>query len=55
MPLVVLGADRPWRPLLPKLIADGVLPTNIPPDFGYVTDRAQKVAQAIRRDSGAEG
>jgi hypothetical protein len=28
------------------VIADGVLPPNIPPDFGYVTDRAQKAAQA---------
>jgi pimeloyl-ACP methyl ester carboxylesterase len=46
MPLVVLSADRPWGPLVPKLIADGVLPANIPPDFGYVTDRAQKSAQA---------
>ena len=46
MPLVVLSADRPWGPLVPKLITDGVLPANIPPDFGYVTDRAQKVAQA---------
>jgi pimeloyl-ACP methyl ester carboxylesterase len=46
MPLVVLSADQPWGPLIPKLIADGVLPTSIPPDFGYVTDRAQKAAQA---------
>ena len=46
MPLVVLSADRPWGPLLPKLIADGQLPASIPPDFGYVTDRTQKAAQA---------
>ena len=46
MPLVVLSADRPWGPLLPKLIGDGVLPANTPPDFGYVTDRAQQAAQA---------
>ena len=46
MPLVVLSADRPWGPLVPKLITDGVLPASIPPDFGYVTDRAQKEAQA---------
>ena len=46
MPLIVLSADRPWGPMVPKLIADGELPANIPPDFGYVTDRAQKVAQA---------
>lgn len=46
MPLVVLSADRPWGPLIPKLITDGVLPANTPADFGYVTDKAQKVAQA---------
>lgn len=46
MPLVVLSADRPWGPIIPKLIVDGAMPANIPPDFGYVTDRAQKVAQA---------
>jgi pimeloyl-ACP methyl ester carboxylesterase len=46
MPLVVLSADRPWGPMIPKLIADGVLPPDTPPDFGYVTDRAQKTAQA---------
>lgn len=46
MPLVVLSADRPWGPLFPALIADGVLPPGTPPDFGYVTDRAQKAAQA---------
>lgn len=46
MPLVVLSADRPWGPMVPRLITDGVLPANIPADFGYVTDRAQKVAQA---------
>ncbi len=46
MPLVVLSADRPWGPQIPALIADGTLPANVPPDFGYVTDRAQKRAQA---------
>jgi pimeloyl-ACP methyl ester carboxylesterase len=46
MPLVVLSADRLWGPLVPKLITGGVLPANIPPDFGYVTDKAQKAAQA---------
>ncbi|MCX5493372.1 alpha/beta fold hydrolase [Kaistia dalseonensis] len=46
MPLIVLSADRPWGPLIPKLIADGVLPASTPPDFGYVTDRAQRLAQA---------
>ena len=28
------------------MIADGLLPADVPPDFGYVTDRAQKEAQA---------
>ena len=46
MPLVVLSADRPWGPLVPGFIADGMLPPDTPPDVGYVTDRAQKVAQA---------
>ena len=46
MPLVVLSADHPWGPLVPGFIADGTLPPDIPPDFGYVTDRAAKVSQA---------
>jgi len=46
MPLVVLSADHPWGPLVPGFIADGLLPPDIPPDFGYVTDRAAKQAQA---------
>jgi pimeloyl-ACP methyl ester carboxylesterase len=46
MPLVVLSADHPWGPLLPGMIADGRLPADTPPDFGYVVDRAQKQAQA---------
>ena len=46
MPLVVLSADHPWGPLVPGFIADGTLPPDTPPDVGYVTDRAQKVAQA---------
>ena len=46
MPLIVLSADHPWGPLVPGLIADGTLPPDIPPDFGYVTDRAAKEAQA---------
>jgi pimeloyl-ACP methyl ester carboxylesterase len=46
MPLVVLSADRPWGPRVPALIAKGELPTDVPKDFGYVTDRAQKEAQA---------
>ena len=46
MPLVVLSADHPWGPLVPGFIADGSLPPDTPPDIGYVTDRAQKEAQA---------
>lgn len=46
MPLVVLSADHPWGPLVPGFIADGTLPPDIPPDFGYVTDRAAKASQA---------
>ncbi len=45
MPIVVLSADRPWRPQVPSMIAAGKLPADIPPDFGYVTDAAQKKAQ----------
>ena len=46
LPLVVLSADRPWGPQVPGLIANGTLPANVPTDFGYVTDAAQKKAQA---------
>ena len=46
MPLVVLSADHPWGPLVPGMIADGLLPADVPPDFGDVTDRAKKEAQA---------
>ena len=46
MSLVVLSADHPWGPLVPGFIADGSLPPDTPPDIGYVTDRAQKEAQA---------
>jgi pimeloyl-ACP methyl ester carboxylesterase len=45
LPLVVLSADRPWGPQIPSMIAEGKLPADIPPDFGYVTDAAQKQAQ----------
>jgi hypothetical protein len=27
------------------MIAEGKLPTDVPPDFGYITDAAQKQAQ----------
>jgi pimeloyl-ACP methyl ester carboxylesterase len=46
MPLVVLSADRPWGPLVPGFVADGLLAPDTPPSVGYVTDRAQKVAHA---------
>lgn len=46
MPLVVLSADHPWGPLVPGFIASGLLAADTPPDIGYVTDRAQKAAQA---------
>ena len=36
-----------WADLYPRLllIAAGKLPTDVPADFGYVTDNAQKQAQ----------
>jgi pimeloyl-ACP methyl ester carboxylesterase len=46
LPLVVLSADRPWGPQIPSMIAEGKLPAEVPPDFGYVPDAAQKRAQA---------
>jgi pimeloyl-ACP methyl ester carboxylesterase len=45
LPMVVLSADRAWGPQIPSMIAAGVLPAGVPPDFGYVTDAAQKEAQ----------
>jgi pimeloyl-ACP methyl ester carboxylesterase len=45
LPLVVLSADKPWGPQLPSMMAAGKLPTDVPPDFGYITDAAQKQAQ----------
>ncbi len=45
LPLIVLSADRAWGPQIPSMIAAGVLPDDVPPDFGYVTDAAQKEAQ----------
>lgn len=46
MPLLVLSADRPWGPLVPGFIEQGMLAPDTPLNVGYVTDRAQKVAQA---------
>lgn len=45
IPLIVLSADQPWGPRVPSMIVEGKLPANVPPDFGYVTDAAQKQAQ----------
>ena len=44
LPLIVLSADRPWGPQVPKMIAAGTLAADTPPDFGYVTDAAQAKA-----------
>ena len=44
-PAVVLSADRAVGPQVPSMIAAGVLPADVPPDFGYITDAAQKQAQ----------
>jgi pimeloyl-ACP methyl ester carboxylesterase len=44
IPLVVLSSDRPWGPQVPPMIASGKLSADTPPDFGYVTDAAQKKA-----------
>ena len=45
LPLIVLSADRGWGPQVPAMIAAGTLPADVPQDFGYVTDAAQKQAQ----------
>jgi pimeloyl-ACP methyl ester carboxylesterase len=45
IPLVVLSADRPWGPQVPPMIEAGKLSADTPPDFGYITDAAQKKAQ----------
>ena len=45
IPLVVLSADHPWGPQVPSMIEAGILPKDVPADFGYVTDAAQKKAQ----------
>ena len=45
IPLIVLSADRLWGPQVPSMIASGALPADSAPDFGYITDAAQKQAQ----------
>ena|SRR5215469_1690204 len=44
MPIVVLSADHPWGPQVKVMVADGKLPPDVPSDFGYVVDTAQKKA-----------
>jgi pimeloyl-ACP methyl ester carboxylesterase len=45
MPLIVLSADVLYGPTLPAALDKGELPPDTPRDFGYVIDRANKVAQ----------
>ena len=45
MPLVVLSADVLYGPTLPAALDKGEIPPDTPRDFGYVIDRANKVAQ----------
>jgi pimeloyl-ACP methyl ester carboxylesterase len=45
MPIVVLSADRPWGPQVRSMIAAGKLPADVPSNFGYIVDAAQKKAQ----------
>jgi pimeloyl-ACP methyl ester carboxylesterase len=45
LPLIVLSADRSWGPQVPSMIAAGTLPADVPQNFGYVVDAAQKQAQ----------
>ena len=46
IPLVVLSADAQYGPALPAMIDAGDLPPDTPRDFGYVVDRANRIAQA---------
>jgi pimeloyl-ACP methyl ester carboxylesterase len=46
MPLLVLSADAAYGPLIPPMIGAGELPPDTPPDFGYVIDGANRIAQA---------
>jgi pimeloyl-ACP methyl ester carboxylesterase len=45
MPIVVLSADRPWGPQVRSMIGAGKLPADVPSNFGYIVDAAQKKAQ----------
>jgi len=42
---MVVSADHPWGPQVKAMIAAGKLPGDVPPDYGYVVDAAQKKAQ----------
>lgn len=46
LPLAVLSADVLWGPQFPALIAAGRLPPGTPPNFGDITDAAQRQSQA---------
>lgn len=46
MPLIVLSADKPCGSQVSGMIASRMLTKDTPPDAGYVTNAAQKVAQA---------
>lgn len=46
MPLIVISADQPIGPTIPALKAAGVIGQDVPDDFGYITDAAQKKSQA---------
>jgi pimeloyl-ACP methyl ester carboxylesterase len=45
LPLIVVSADRPWGPQIPAMLAQHKLPPDVPRDFGYIVDAAQKQAQ----------
>ena len=44
VPMVVLSADRSWGPQVRSMAAAGKLPKDVPADFGYIVDAAQKKA-----------
>jgi pimeloyl-ACP methyl ester carboxylesterase len=45
MPIMVLSADRPWGPQVQSMTAANKLPSEVPSDFGYIVDAAQKKSQ----------
>ena len=46
MPLAVLSSDASIGQLVESMAANGQLPAGVPADFGYVTEAAQRAAQA---------